>query len=357
MRVALLKSTFHSYGGLEKYCLRIFYALQKRGDDVTLLSSSSVRPCTQVCRRLKSTAMHMLWFDWQCRKWLRKNPQDIVFGFDRHFLPLDIYRAGNGCHAAYLKRRKPSFLKSLSFSINPLHVLTLMSEKKTFENPKCKLICNSNMVREEIAEYYSEEQIRHVVHNGVEWGELSERFSKRAKPSAVPQILFIGHEWNRKGLEIVLRAIALVPNVRLVAVGHERNPEIYIKLAESLGVLDRVQFVPEAQDPVPWYQQSQIFILPTLYDPFANVTIEAMAMGLYVITSPSNGASEIIVPGMNGSVVDLIPKKISESIVEACHKVQDPTLSKRIRDSVREYDFSNQLDQILSLIVPPPKQV
>ena len=50
--------------------------------------------------------------------------------------------------------------------------------------------------------------------------------------------------------------------------------------------------------------RGDIFILPTVYDPFSNASLEAMAAGLPVITTRANGCSEIIEPKVHGSVVD-----------------------------------------------------
>jgi UDP-glucose:(heptosyl)LPS alpha-1,3-glucosyltransferase len=67
---------------------------------------------------------------------------------------------------------------------------------------------------------------------------------------------------------------------------------------------DPVQFLGEVADLVPVYAAADIFILPTIYDPFSNACLEALASGLPVITTRSNGFSEIIEDGVHGSIVD-----------------------------------------------------
>jgi UDP-glucose:(heptosyl)LPS alpha-1,3-glucosyltransferase len=52
------------------------------------------------------------------------------------------------------------------------------------------------------------------------------------------------------------------------------------------------------------YVAADIFILPTIYDPFSNACLEALACGSPVITTRSNGFSEIIENGVHGSIVD-----------------------------------------------------
>jgi UDP-glucose:(heptosyl)LPS alpha-1,3-glucosyltransferase len=55
---------------------------------------------------------------------------------------------------------------------------------------------------------------------------------------------------------------------------------------------------------MPLYAAADIFILPTIYDPFSNACLEALACGLPVITTRSNGFSEIIENGVHGSIVE-----------------------------------------------------
>ena len=57
---------------------------------------------------------------------------------------------------------------------------------------------------------------------------------------------------------------------------------------------------------LPFYQAADALLLPTLYDPFPNVILEAMSCGLPVITSTTCGGAEFITPGQNGFVTDAL---------------------------------------------------
>ena len=420
LRIAFLKATLHASGGLEKYCLRLYDALSKRGHTVTILSTSSRTdlPVTKICCRLRPSALNLLWFDYHCRQYLSAHPQDVVIGFDRHFLPLTYYRAGNGCHAAYLARRakESSMLKRLSFSLNPLHFLTLLSEQYTFERtPAAHIICNSHLVEHEIEKYYPKtpRSSLTVIHNGVEWHEFEPHFQQKISspkdPASPLQLLFIGHEWERKGLDRLLNALGLIKEAfaklaiaicevpakvrapistkpivvtmgeerselelcrheqiavasfakaskeipfHLTAVGRELHPHRFVELAKALHIEDKVTFVPEAQKSLPYYKAAQIAIIPSRYDPFANVTLEALAMGLFVITTTANGGSEAITPNLNGIVLDENASSfdLSQAIVSAMSFTRDPNLPMAIRESVKDFDFSQKLEEYIRLI-------
>lgn len=358
LQIALLKSSFHLKGGLEKYCFRIANALRQQGHTVSILTSSPSSKkdnVIQICSSVKPSALQLLWFDWNSRRYLKRHSYDIVFGFDRHFLPLTHYRAGNGCHAAYLERRKKraSFIKRLSFYCNPLHLLTTLSERFLFErHPPRVIICNSQLVKREILQFYpaTPEERLHVVHNGVEWFDYEESFFTRQK-ATIPRILFIGHEWRRKGLELALGALSRITDhdFRMVVVGKERDPSRFIKIAREYELSHKIEFHPTPQPSLPFYQASDIALLPSLYDPFANATVEALAMGLYVITTVSNGGSEVIIEGKNGSVIDHDPEECAKKLLYAFNRIKEEGCQDWIRESVRQYDFSNQLKKIVSL--------
>src|SRR5438046_10150095 len=67
---------------------------------------------------------------------------------------------------------------------------------------------------------------------------------------------------------------------------------------------NRVQFLGEVLDLARIYAAADIFILPTIYDPFSNACLEALACGLPVITTRANGFSEILEDGVHGSIID-----------------------------------------------------
>ena len=91
----------------------------------------------------------------------------------------------------------------------------------------------------------------------------------------------------------MLRALAQ-PNAtghRLWVAGRDRIAS-WQRLAERLGVADRIRFLGERRDVESLYHAVDAMVLPTRYDPFANVTLEAAAAGLPIVTSQANGAGE-----------------------------------------------------------------
>ena len=340
MRVVFLKSNAAATGGLELYTQRLAQMFAQ-SHDVTLLTTGKVgkQPfeTLSLCETTKFSLQHIKRFDAKAQKWIEKHKPDLVFGMERNRFQTH-YRAGSGVHAAYLERRrkKEKVAKRLSLAINPLHQQILKIEKEAFEHPQLqKLFVNSNMVKEEMLHYYNiAPEKLFVVHNGVEWEGC-----RATDQNDHYHFLFVGNDFRRKGLSTVLYAMRGLRGCQLTIVGKDKNASYFEKLAQKLQI--PAHFVGPQADLKPFYEAADCLVLPTLYDPFANVTLEALAHGLFVVTSHDNGGKEILTP-QSGIVTD----DVQEALFYAQHYRRDP---HKIRESVKHLTFENQLRRIVEL--------
>lgn len=364
-QIVLLKSRSNNHGGLEKYASRIAKAFVERGCRVTILTTGKAPLHSEIPMAAIQTIpwpafARMEQFDWFVRSWLKKNRADLVFGMDRNRHQTHI-RAGNGVHAAYLKSRifTEGQIKALFCQMNPLHRKILELEQAAFENPALqKLFTNSHMVRNQVLDHYEvdPEKIQ-VIHNGVEWREMEADFSawERMKEEGLKKFfldrnqfhfLFIGNGYLRKGLDRLLVGLSQLKNepFHLSVIGKDNQMDLYRAKAVQLGLKDKVHFFGPSQEIRQFYQLADCLVIPSFYDPFANVTVEALAMGLFVLSSKLNGGHEILTP-TNGAVIEdlLNPDAMVEALRIALKNKKTKESSQIIRDSVKYLDFSNQL--------------
>ncbi len=114
--------------------------------------------------------------------------------------------------------------------------------------------------------------------------------------------------WQRESFDLV-QSHERIPGCDLYRAGdgvHRRWLQRYQALAKSLNCEARVRFFGMQSETLPFYQMADGLLLPTLYDPFPNVILEAMACGLPVITTTGCGGAEFIVDGHNGYVCDAL---------------------------------------------------
>lgn len=252
---------------------------------------------------------------------------DLVQSHER--IPgLPIYRAGDGVHASWLERRARhgSVATRIGIASNPHHRWLVATERAMFEHPALRaVICNSTLVRDEIASRFAIDPAKLVlVRNGVD----VERFHPRARDAhraavrralaiddATPTFVAVGSGFERKGVAPALAALVDVPGACLVVVGADKHASRYAALADRLGVATRTRFVGAVDDPLPYLAMADAFVLPTLYDPFPNAALEAFASGLPVITSDGCGAAELIDDGVDGwRIGDVDPARLTAAM-------------------------------------------
>ena len=312
MRLALIRQRYTPYGGAERFLEAALEALLERNVAITLYT-----------RAWPQTNLHLiephicdpyyignLWRDWGfaravCRA-VGTTQANLVQSHER-LLCCDIYRAGDGVHAVWLEERLrgTSAAMRLRVAANPWHRYTLGMEKKLFASPWLRaVICNSKMVRAEImARFGLLEERLPVIYNAVDSVAFhpdlrQQRDSVRTLfnlPLDATVFLLVGSGYERKGVATAIAALAEMPvSSHLLIVGQEKHPDRYKRLARKLGVRERIVFAGPQADVKPFYGAADAFVLPTVYDPFPNAALEAMACGLPVITSTKSGAAELV---------------------------------------------------------------
>lgn len=299
MKIGLVRRGFSATGGAEAYLLRLANGLLQAGQEPVLITSldwpEGRWPNDAVVRLPGKSAKKF------ADAVAKARPDvDILYSLER--VPgCHVFRAGDGVHAAWLNRRshfEPAW-RRLSHIINPKHLSLLHLECEVFQTAH-HVIANSEMVADEIVRWqeFPRERI-HVVPNGIGPALPSmPRTAAREQLGLPPEtycVLFVGTGWERKGLEFAVRAVEKLGDNSLLLVagrgpaGSYRSP--------------RVRFLGPVSDLPPLFAAADVFTLPTIYDPFSNACLEALAAGLPVVTTTANGFSEILTPGVHGNVV------------------------------------------------------
>jgi UDP-glucose:(heptosyl)LPS alpha-1,3-glucosyltransferase len=337
MRLALVIERFEpDGGGAEGIAWNVAHGLARAGDDVRVVARTARdTPAVYVQRVRVPSAwqpLRVIAFSRAAARAVAGADLDCVLSFARTGRQ-DVYRAGGGSHADYLGRRYGR-LERL-WRLSPRHAVLLAAERRIFRDPRQRVVCNSQMVQAEIQHRYGvpDERLA-VVHNGVDL----ERFHPRHRAAAgvplrrelgggaEPVWLFAGSGFARKGLDTALRALASggSENARLWVAGRD-EPAPWRRLARRLGVGGRVHFLGYRSDIAALYAAADVLLLPSRYDAFANVCLEAAAAGLPVVTSAAAGAAELL-RALGGVVED--PEDVA-GFSAALDRLADPALRER----------------------------
>jgi len=281
---------------------------------------------------------------------------DFLFSLERVW-NCEAYRAGDGVHRAWLERRAAAepLWRRWGRWFNRKHAELLKLEERLFSPEGAGLIiANSRMVKEEIVRHYGypAERIR-VIYNGLPRpprqaaGSAEAELRARIRTQFRTQlgageeeclILFAGSGWERKGLRQAIEAVneaRFGRKARLIVAG-KGNPGCMPRSG-------RVWYagpVKSRQEMEAYYAGCDLFVLPTLYDPFSNASLEAFAAGLPVITTQANGFSEVLRPGEEG---EALPDPLDvAALARALESWSDPARAAAIRphNAARAAEFS-----------------
>lgn len=314
MRIALIRRRFSAVGGAELYLDRLLRALSAAGHEVHLLAEAWDAP--DLPARLHPIqvkaprALRLPAFAAAVERELLGMNLDVVFSLERT-LKQDVYRAGDGVHASWLAHRRAHapWWKRPFLNRSRFHREMLDLERQTLDPARTgRVIVNSRMVKAEILEHFDfpEDRIHHVP-NGIDvprWrsGNPEAVRCDLGLSPRVPLVLFVGSGWERKGLRYAVEAVhrwrsqgeGPAREARLLVAGRGRWPGPVPPWLHLLGQSAHLEDL---------YAAADVFLFPAVYEPSSNVVPEAMAAGLPVITTRSNGASEWVKEFHYGSIV------------------------------------------------------
>jgi UDP-glucose:(heptosyl)LPS alpha-1,3-glucosyltransferase len=158
--------------------------------------------------------------------------------------------------------------------------------------------------------------------------------------------MFAGGDWERKGVRYIIEALPLLSkrNVKLIIIGRG-DEEYYGRLAELEQVRDRMFFVSHSSRLWEYYAASDVFVFPTIYEPFGLVITEAMASGLPVVTTRLAGAADFITDGVDGFLLDK-PGDINELAAKIELLLSNAEFRKTMGERARETAEKLSWDQV-----------
>ncbi|MDB5299345.1 MAG: hypothetical protein JWO87_1008 [Phycisphaerales bacterium] len=313
-------------GGAERYTVDLAAALRGRGHDAAVVASGfppgelpagAVRLDTGGGTRL---GRYLSFLD-QLDRHLIEARYDIVHAM----LPVrscDVYHPHAGIAAeairnGHLKYEGPTMrlIAQVSNRMNRRRQRFAAIERSLLggENPPV-VLCLSEYVKRGVAAHYALAPSRlATLFNATDL----HRFDPELRPDAGRDVrrrfniadgkvvaLMIAQDFHRKGLAEAIAAVGHVKDERLVllAVG-KQDAAPYRRMAQREGVAGRVIFAGATDDPYAFYKAADFFVLPTRHDPCSLVVLEALAMGVPVVSTVFNGACEIMTDGRHGFVL------------------------------------------------------
>ncbi len=311
--------------------------LHRQGETVTLVAREAEPaegigfvPVPAPGRR---SPLRTLAFSRAAARVIRTHAFDVVHGFSRTEQQ-DLFRAGGGSHEDYLERMHSQLGRALRRAL-PRHRGLIALERRVFADPRQRIQCASRLVADRLVQHHGVPRERILLlPNAVDterFDAVRHRAAGRAlraalDPEASRIWLLPASGWRRKGLDLALEALARLadPQARLWVAGRDA-PGPWRQRAARAGVGDRVRFLGPRADLEHVFAAVDGLLLPTRYDPFANVTFEAAASGLPIVTTRANGAAE----WLSADACEVVERLEGEAIAAALRARAAPEVRQR----------------------------
>jgi UDP-glucose:(heptosyl)LPS alpha-1,3-glucosyltransferase len=367
-------------GGAERYLVDLCTRMATEGHEVHIYTEHHDEEDPGIYFHPVKTipfprSMQLFSFATRATREIENGNYDIIFGVG-NTLKADILQPHGGVHWAWFWRslrayENPSLrmIKLLGRVLSLKQWVSGWIEGAPYQAKRLRaIIAISDMVKQDMMHWYQipEERI-HVVYNGVDIERFHprnrryrEEIRKRYGIGDEFVILFVSNNFRMKGLVFLIKALAAMkkedsPPFKLLVLGRDRQHS-YVGLARDMGIFEEVIFAGSTHEPEKYYGASDLLVHPTLYDACSLTVFEALASGLPVVTTHSNGASGIITQGQEGFVIPdprddqaLVEKisfflnreRVEKASVAARHLAESYSLERNWREM--EQVFKNTL--------------
>jgi UDP-glucose:(heptosyl)LPS alpha-1,3-glucosyltransferase len=191
--------------------------------------------------------------------------------------------------------------------------LIIFLERRLYTNPKTGVILIAKKTAADLKHFYGIDNDLPVVYIGLDQQIFNPESCLRNRAAMRAQLgladgqfvlLLVGNDWKKKGIAALLEALAALKDLPLILVvaGKDDSTPYQARIRE-LGLEGRVMFQPSRADVQNYYAVADVYVGPSLEDTFAQPPAEAMACGLPVITTATNGTAEIMTDGVDGLIV------------------------------------------------------
>jgi UDP-glucose:(heptosyl)LPS alpha-1,3-glucosyltransferase len=323
MRVALLTRRFDPAGGGTERDLMITIGCLRQGGHEVAVYADEVRAAVpdlrvhRVGRMKLPRTLAFLRFAFAGAPRARRDGCDLVLSFAR-VTNADVLRSGGSAHISYLRAAKRwlGTARAGAMRMAPYHRAQLMVERRGFTNPQFRAaIAVSEFVRRDLIAQFDLPPGRvSTIYNGVDLEKFKPALEGSARsqirnrfriPPDAPLVLFVGNGFARKGLGFLIDALPrIAAKPYLLVVGSDRARGSFRRRADRCRAGDRVIFAGNQPSVEQFFNAADAFALPSLFEPFGNVAMEAMACGLPALVSSQCGVAELMPPLLRPLVVE-----------------------------------------------------
>jgi len=215
-----------------------------------------------------------------------------------------------------------------------------------------KIIAQSQDMKRDLEELYPDIIGKTIVINNPINLKSINHSSREYQVRHTNFILILGHLTKQKNHVLLIQIISNFPDVRLLVIGDGPEKSSLVQLAAYLGVDDRIEFLGFMPNPFPYLMRAKFIVLPSLYEGFPNVLLEALACGIPILANDCKGGIREIVTETNGLIFEYNNSfSLIEKFREMLHKDWDRNL---IRANSAKFDLKSIAQTYTNVLIGRP---
>ncbi len=314
-------------GGAERYLVDLCARMAQEGHKVHVYAEHWEEEVQGVTlHRVKTVpfpkSLRLLSFAIKAAREMKIANYDVTLGVG-NTLEADVLQPHGGVHWAWFWRSLQAYenpflwlVKFLGRVLSPKQWVQGYIESVPYKKGTYKtIVAISDMVKEDLIKWYKIPEDRIVViYNGVNIERFHPRnrqfkgeIRKRHEIGEEFVILFVSNNFRMKGLGYLIQALSKMKEegsspFKLLILGRD-HPQPFLRLAAKLGLSKDVILAGVTNEPERYYGAADLLVHPTFYDACSLTVLEALASGLPVITTSSNGANGIMTQGKEGFIL------------------------------------------------------
>jgi glycosyltransferase involved in cell wall biosynthesis len=356
LEVTVVAHDIGPVGGMERQLSVLIRGLLKRGHAVTVISRTCELPPHDHMRWVRVPGpsrpfpLAYPWFFLIGSLLVRRHSRGVVHSTGAIVFNRVALSTVHFCHHAvaglpqFSRASRSGFLYGLNERVG--RFMSRVAESICYRPGRtAELIAVSGGVARELTQHFPKMRQRiEVIPNGVDVETFRPGENGDGEDDAgTVRAVFVGSEWERKGLRMAVEAVADSDGIELTVVG-SGDVDSYGDLARRLGAEDRIHFAGPTEDVAPWYREAGVFLLPTAYEAAPLVSYEAAASGLPLLVTRVNGVEDLLEDGVNGWFIERDATDIRRRLLEL---KADPRLRAQMAAAAREDSLRFSWDRVV----------
>ncbi len=377
MRFAIgLREFSKKKGGAERYLVDLCKRMATEGHEVHVFAEHQDGEDSKIHFHPIKTipfpkSLRLLSFAMRATKEMEKGNYDVTFGVG-NTLKADVLQPHGGVHWAWFWKSLRAYdnpilwmMKFLGRVLSPKQWINGWIEDAPYKSGAFReIVAISDMVKQDMMKWYQihEERIA-VVYNGVDIERFHPRNRQYRKEIRKKHgigdeimILFVSNNFRMKGLAFLMRTLADLKQekpipFRLLVLGRDQKKP-YVRLAREMRLSNETVFAGSTHEIEKYYGAADLLIHPTFYDACSLTVLEALASGLPVITTASNGASGILSHGKEGWVIGDLKNgdELKKGVTYFLDERRRCQASSQAREKAETYSQKVNFDQLMDIL-------